>query len=329
MKPSLARKRFAVLPQGRIAYLEAGARELPHLLLVHGIPTSSYLWRHVIEALSSEFHCVAPDLMGLGDTDIDPATTDVSMPAQAAMLDAFLDACGIASAHVVAHDQGGAAVQILTTRYPRRVDRLVLTDCVCYDNWPVPAIRQMMAFARVPILSDAVLRSGMMEWIESSTPFSKFRRGVSRGSRLSKESIGEYLRPLRGTPSERARFRKFLLAGDACHTIAVAPLLRSVHCPTLVIWGADDVYIPPRWGRRLFEDIPGAVRFELIARAGHFWQEERPSAFAEHIASFLKEERAKQGDASAKHLRVVPGCASPARASKHRSRTVVDEETGS
>ena len=73
-------KKFAPLSFGDIAYLEAGSADRPPLLLVHGIPTSSFLWRHVIRFLRNDFHCYAPDLMGLGDTDVDPASNEGVKP---------------------------------------------------------------------------------------------------------------------------------------------------------------------------------------------------------------------------------------------------------
>lgn len=280
-------KKSVDTPFGRIAYLEAGPPTAPPVLLVHGIPTSSYLWRHVMARLAPDFRCLAPDLMGLGDTLPAPGRPDFTMPAQAQMLEAFLAALGVERAHVVAHDQGGAAAQILVAERPQRVDRLVLSDCVCFDNWPVPAIRQLMQLARLPWLSDFLGRTGIMELIETRTPFSRMRRGVTDPSCLSAEVIAEYLRPVRGDAGERERFRQFLLAGSPRYTMAVVPLLRELRVPTLILWAADDRYIPVSWGQKLFETIPGARALEIIPDAGHFWPEEKPAEFAASLARFL------------------------------------------
>lgn len=288
MRAPLVTKKLAATRKGQIAYLEAGAPDLPVALFVHGIPTSSYLWRHVMRALEGKLRCLAPDLMGLGDTVVDPAETDFSMPSQAEMLEDFLDALGVSKAHVVAHDQGGAAAQILVTLRPHRVDRLVLTNCVCFDNWPVPAVRNLMRFARLPG-ADLACRVGLMELLEARTPLSRFRRGVVDRAALTDEAIGEYLRPLRAGPDERARFLAFLLAGSPRHTMAIVPRLRELEVPTMVLWAGEDAYIPVSWGRRLYETIPGARRFEIVEGAGHFWPEEKPAPFAERIGEFLLE----------------------------------------
>jgi 2-hydroxymuconate-semialdehyde hydrolase len=288
MRPSRPVKRFAATAKGTIAYLEAGEPTAPHVLLVHGIPTSSYLWRDVIPLLAGQFHCLAPDLMGLGDTDVDPRSTDFGMLSQAEMLDDFLDAVGAGNTHVVAHDQGGAAAQILAVNRTSRVRSLVLTDCVAYDNWPVPAIARLQLAARLaPRTVSLLCRAGFMTWWQQRSPRSSFRRGVSRPDRLPAESIAEYLRPLKGTARQRAAFLAFLLAGSPKPTLDIVPRLRELHTPTLILWAARDRFIPVTWARRLYQDIPGAVDLQVIDDAGHFWQEENPQPFAQAMTGFL------------------------------------------
>jgi pimeloyl-ACP methyl ester carboxylesterase len=274
-------------PAARVAYRESGQPGRPAVLLLHGIPTSSFLWRHVMPDLGDDLHCLAPDLPGLGDTIVDAARTDFSMPGIVDTLLDFLQALGIPRAHVVAHDQGGAAAQILAVRHEQRVDRLVLTNCVCYDNWPVPAVRRLQWLARVPVLPDLAARAGLVELLQAHAPGSAFRRGFADPARLSAESVAEYLRPLRGDAAARQAFRAFLLSGSARHTMAVAPGLRTLACPALVLWAAEDHHLPVRWAERLARDIPQA-RLEVLPGAGHFWPEENPGPFAARIREFLE-----------------------------------------
>lgn len=272
---------------GRIAYLEAGDPSRPTILFVHGIPTSGLLWRHVIRLLASEFHCIAPDLMGLGDSTVDDATP-VHMEAQAEMLAELMDRLGHADWSVIAHDQGGAAAQHMAAMWPDRVRTLTLTNCVAFDNWPVPEIARLQALWRVPLLPELLVRAGLFAWRETRTPLSAFRRGVHHPERLSDSMIREYLRPLHGTPLQRRGFVRFLRAGDPRTTVVAARGLRRFERPTLVLWAADDRYISPSWGKRLAEEIPGTVALQLVPFCGHFWQEERPAEFAVHLLSFLR-----------------------------------------
>lgn len=274
-------------PFGRIAYLETGTAGKPPVLFVHGIPTSGYLWRHVLRFLQNDFQCYAPDLMGLGDTEVDPDRTAFDMESQAEMLGDFMSELGHERFAVVAHDQGGAAVQIMAARFPKRLTALVFTDCVAYDNWPVPAIRRLQSLSRIPALSSLMSRTGLGEMLETRTRLSSFKRGVYQRERLTDEAIHEYLRPLRESAAGRERFRKFLMAGSPRYTQRVADDLRRLEVPTFIVWAADDYYLSPSWGKKLAEDIPGCEGFEIVPFCGHFWQEERPAEFASHIGRFL------------------------------------------
>lgn len=287
MKKTGLEKKYLKTSFGNIAYLEVGAAAKPPVLFVHGIPTSSFLWRHVLQFLQNDFHCYAPDLMGLGDTDVDPESTRFDMDAQADMLVEFMFTLGHEDFGLVCHDQGGAAAQIIAANFPQKVRCWVITDCVCYDNWPVPVIARHQRLAQVRFVFDLLGRSGLLEWFELRTPPGSFRRGMYQPSRLEDDTIREYLRPLRAGGREAEGMRKFFLAGHPRYTLAVVDGLKQFRKPTLILWAGDDPYLSPSWGRRLLDDIPGAERMEIIPFCGHFWQEECPSEFASLMGEFL------------------------------------------
>ena len=298
-------KKFVQTSYGRIAYLERGSSDKPPILFVHGIPTSSYLWRSVMDSLSDRFHCYAPDLMGMGDTEIDPETTALNMNAQAENLAEFMTALGHETFALVCHDQGGAAAQVLVARHPERINAFCITNCVCYDNWPVPLIAATQKMAKVPLLSGLMSRSGVALRLQTHPKLSQFRRGVYKGENLTDEAIIEYLRPTL-TKEGYARFRAFLLAGDSKYSQAAVPGLRKFNKPTHVIWATDDRFLSVGWGERLMNDIPGAKSMEIVPFCGHFWQEERPQEFAEKMGAFfekvLLKPAAKRAPASKKKL---------------------------
>ena len=285
----MVNKQYVLTSFGDIAYLESGDVKAPPVLFVHGIPTSSYLWRHVMEFLSSDFYCIAPDLMGLGDTRVPPEADIFHMEAQAEMLSEFMSKLGHRSFSVVCHDQGGAAAQILCVNQKHKIRSFIITDAVCYDNWPVPAILQYQRLLRLPVLSGLLIKTRIVHMFETISPFSAFRRGVLKKHNLTKDTIEEYLRPLIESSNSRKRFIKFLLAGNSDSTMKVVSDLKRFDRPTQILWAADDYYVSPSWGRKLFEDITGAKQFELIPFCGHFWQEERPLEFAVFMKEFLFE----------------------------------------
>src|SRR5260370_40242664 len=102
-----------------MAYREAGSPSSPTVLFLHGNPTSSYLWRNIIPLVAPVAHCIAPDLIGLGQSgkpDIEYRVFD-----QVRYLDAFLDSMGITSAYFVAHDWGTVLAFHLAAQAPVRV----------------------------------------------------------------------------------------------------------------------------------------------------------------------------------------------------------------
>lgn len=296
------RKKFVTTNYGEIAYCESGDPAASPLLFVHGIPTSSYLWRRVMAPLSEHYLCIAPDLMGLGDTQVSVDANHFHMDGQAEMLAEVMSELGHRRFGLVCHDQGGAAAQVLVERFPERIECFVITNCVCYDNWPVPLIRRLQKFSRIPILPELLSVSGIGEWLETGKKYSSFRRGVLDPESLTDAAIREYMRPMRASKAGRDRFDRFLQAGDSKYTERAVAGLRRFHRPTIVVWAEDDAFLSPAWGRRLYRDIPGAKRFETVAKCGHFWQEERPEAFVPIIRDFLHAHLAPSASSRKVHL---------------------------
>ncbi len=186
------------------------------------------------------------------------------------------------SATIVAHDQGGACGEIFAIRYPERVDNLILIDCVAYDNWPVSRVKLRMLLAEFPIIA----------WMSESYWFMRYfyltrfglKGSVYDKSKITADVITEYLRPLYTTRERKKRFRKFLLSGNCQYTIDIASKLHRFNKPTLIIWAAEDKFLPVFWGEKLYKEIPGARRFEIVPFAGHLLPEEKPTA----VSALLK-----------------------------------------
>lgn len=90
------------------------------MVLLHGCPYSSFVWRRVIPTPSSRFRCLAPDLLGLGDTET-PPDADWSLPAQQGAVLGLLDELGLNQVALVGHDHGGAVAQQIATDHPERL----------------------------------------------------------------------------------------------------------------------------------------------------------------------------------------------------------------
>ncbi len=270
----------------RVAYRDEGQGR--PVLLLHGCPFSSFIWRKVVPMLSPHFRCLAPDLLGLGDTET-PADADWSLPAQARTVLAFLDALSIGVADVVGHDHGGAIAQIIAADHPGRIGRLVLTNSEAYDNWPSRDELPFIRATQLPLLGPVVL------WLWSR-PY-LFRTALRSGRAvhdpgvLTPELLAGYIRANFGDAHRRAKTRRFLSGqidpSNNRSTLAALPGLKRFDHPTLIVWAADDPHFGPEWAEKLRRDIPGVQRVELLADTGHLLMEERPRELTASIIDFL------------------------------------------
>jgi pimeloyl-ACP methyl ester carboxylesterase len=282
----VADTRRVTVGQARVGYREAGAGE--EVVLLHGCPFSSFIWRRVMPQLAGDFRCLAPDLLGLGDTET-PPDADWSLRAQAAMILGFLDRLGVARAHVVGHDHGGALAQLLAAEHANRVDRLVLANAEAYDNWPSRDERPFVRLTQVPLIGDTVL------WAWARRPLFRLTltaaKTVHDRRALTDELLDGYIAANLADRHRRAKTKRFLAGQlDPAHnriTLELLDGLRNFDHPTLLIWATDDPHFGPQWGERLLRDIPGATRLERLTKTGHLLMEERPDTVAALIRDFL------------------------------------------
>ena len=283
-----AKKQFIPVGDARVAYYEEGSG-VP-ILLLHGCPFSSFVWRKVIPLLSGNFRCLAPDLLGLGDTET-PENGDISLRSQAKAIVGLLDSLNIRQCHVVGHDHGGAVAQLLAAEHAGRVDRLILANAEAYDNWPSNEERPFAKLTQVPFLGELALwlwsRKACLRWTLAQA-HAVYDRGV-----LSDELVDGYIRANLSDHERRKKLGRFIAMqfepSNNRVTLALLPGLRQFDHPTLLIWAQEDPHFGPQWGERLYQDIPGAKRIELLPATGHLLMEERPDQFATLVLKFLRE----------------------------------------
>lgn len=279
-------KRIAQLGDARVAYSDEGSG--PAVLLLHGCPFASFVWRRLIPQLVPTHRCIAPDLLGLGDTET-AAGADWSLWAQAATMLRLLDSLGIERAHVLGHDHGGALAQVLAANHPNRVDRLILTDAEAYDNWPSAEERPFVRITQLPLVGDVVLWLWSRRSVLRATLVSA--KAVHDARALSYEFVDLQARANLSDRRRRAKTKRFIAEQfdprNNRITLDVLEGLRRFDHPTLLIWAERDAHFGPEWGERLRGDIPGATRLELLPATGHLLMEERPEEFAALVRDFL------------------------------------------
>ena len=245
---------------GNIAYAEQG--EGPVALFVHGVLLNGHLWRYQLAHLSGMRRCIAVDLLAHGGTEIS-RHQDLSVTANARMLEEFIDALHIDEVDLVGNDSGGGIAQISAASHPARVRSLTLTNCDTHDNWPPEAFRPFLAMAADGGLP-GVLNAMLSDKNVYRSP-QALGPAYEHPERVTDDTIDAYLRPLVQTVSTRAIWGVSWRPSTA--TSAIEARLKTLTAPTLIVWGTDDVYFDVKWSHWLAGTIPGTRRrVELESR---------------------------------------------------------------
>lgn len=244
------------------------------VVLVHGIPTSPRLWRHVMPLVQGR--SLAWEMAGYGQSIPDGAGLDLGLAAQADRLLAWLDTMDLDQPVLVGHDLGGGVAQIAAARSPQRFSGLVLTNAVCYDSWPIPSVKAMARAAAVlRHLPDVGLYPSFVQLL---------RRGHDDQD-LARESIGVHWQHY-VTHGAAASLMAQVSDLDVRDTLAVADLLPGLDLPARVVWGEADQFQKVRFGERLAADLGTELR--RIPGGKHFTPEDHPQVVAEAINELVR-----------------------------------------
>jgi pimeloyl-ACP methyl ester carboxylesterase len=292
--PTLAGHRAALrrLPvdAGDLAYLDVGPADGQAVLLLHGIPTSSWLYRGIAARLAAAGpRAIAPDLLGFGASD-KPAGREVYSPrGQADRLVALLDHLGLPQVTMVVHDAGGPWGFELVDRHAQRVAGLVVLNTTAYTEGFTPP-RDVRALAGP--LGPAMLR--LMRSPLGRRMVHRMIAGLTvRGATLDRAATEPHWQALRegGTAALRAFAQDLPMLMEQFPRYAAA--LRAAQLPATVIWGTGDpVLRAERLVPRFTQDLrldPADVH--LLDRASHFLQEDRPDDVADLIVRFVADQR--------------------------------------
>lgn len=258
-------------------WLERG--DGPPVVLVHGIPTSPELWRHVLP-LVDDARLLAWEMPGYGRSWQVAGGVDISVGAQAEHLLGWLRELGIERAVMVGHDLGGGVAQIAAVRARDRCAGLVLTNAISYDSWPIPEVKVLRtAGAVVERLPGMLLRAqlGLLT-----------RMGHDDADR-ARESLAVHWEGYDHPGGGEALVRQ-MRSLDPADTQAVAPALSSLGVPAAVVWGAADRFqkLDP-YGRRLARDLGASL--DEIDTGKHFTPEDHPRRVAAAIDSVVADAR--------------------------------------
>ncbi|SCL64813.1 Pimeloyl-ACP methyl ester carboxylesterase [Micromonospora citrea] len=266
---------------GEVRWDRLGAAEAgrPPVVLLHGTPFSSYVWRGTAGALAQHRQVYVWDMPGYGmSAKFDGQ--DVSLAAQGRIFGELIEHWGLAEPAVVAHDVGGAVALRAHLLHGVPYRRLALVDPVALAPWGSPFFRLVGQHAPVfGQLPSALHRALVREYVSSA---SSCGLHPAVHDRLVEPWLGE---------AGQAAFYRQIAQADQRYTDEVEERYGAIDVPVLVCWGADDEWIPVAKGHELTSRVPGA-RLRLIPGAGHLVQEDAPAALTAALLAFLDEDSA-------------------------------------
>ena len=256
---------------GEVAYEVFG--DGPAVVLVHGTPSRSYIWRGIVAALEDRFRVYVYDLLGFGESERREGQ-DVSIVAQGRALAELIEAWRLEEPAVAGHDIGGGIVLRAHLLEGARFRRISLLDAVVLTPWGTPALRHVKehlgAYRTMP---DDVFEAYVA---------ARLREATARP--MDEAAFEAYLSQWQGSEGKAAYLRKdeALIERD---TAELEPLLGSIGAPVRIVWGEKDAWVSPSQAKALAEKIPGA-EVQFVTNAGHFVMEDAPEEVAEILTGF-------------------------------------------
>jgi pimeloyl-ACP methyl ester carboxylesterase len=277
MSTEIKQRKEIDLAAGRIRYREAGSGK--PVVFVHGYLVDGRLWDGVVDQLSDRCRCLAPDWpIGSQQIAMRPAA-DLSPPGIAATIASFLEALDLDDVTIVGNDSGGAMSQVLVTRHPERIGRLVLTNCDTHENFPPGPFKAMPPLAKLPggmtVLS-APFRIGAV----ARRAFRPFAR-----TPIPDELIASWMEPATSDRGIMRDLKKVTAGMNKRHTLEAAEKLRGSELPILLAWAPEDRVFPISYAERLASET-GNARIVQIPDSKTFVPLDQPRRLAEEIAAF-------------------------------------------
>ncbi len=266
------------LPAGRVRYRETGSGK--PIVFVHGYLVDGRLWDGVVDRLGDRYRCIAPDWpIGAQQVAMKP-DADLSPYGIAALIDSFLRGLDLEDVTIVGNDSGGAMSQVLVTRHPERIGRLVLTNCDTHANFPPGPFKALVPIAKLPggmAVIGAPFRIGAV----ARAAFRPFTRDP-----IPPELIASWMQPGLHDPGVKHDLKKVTMGMRKRYTLEAAEKLKSSDLPVLLTWAPGDRVFPLKYAERLTAETPNASLVE-IPDSRTFVPMDQPQRLADEIAKFV------------------------------------------
>ena len=267
-----------------VFYREAGRVGAPVLLLLHGFPTSSHMFRDLIPQLAEQFHLIAPDLPGFGQTDlVDRKTFAYTFANLAGVINRFTEVIGLKKFALYIFDYGAPVGLRIALMHPERVTAIVSQNGNAYVEGLSDGWNPIRAYWLDPSQAN---RDALRGFLAPETTLFQYTHGVTDVADVSPDgrSLDDYYLARPGAAEAQLD-----LLLDYASNVALYPefqaYFRKSQPPFLAVWGKNDPFFLPVGAEAFKRDIPGAdVRF---FDTGHFALETHAFEIAEAIKAFL------------------------------------------
>jgi pimeloyl-ACP methyl ester carboxylesterase len=257
---------------GLVAYDVIGSG--PPVVLIHGTPFSSRVWRKIVPKLVENRAVYVFDLIGYGASEKREGQ-DVSLAAQGRVFAELLDYWGLNEPDVVGHDFGGATALRTHLLEGRDFNSIALIDAVALSPWGSPFYRLVREYVGVFRQIPAYMHKAMVAaYVRDATHVP-----------MSDEELEPYIAPWLGPEGQDAFYRQ-ISQNDQRYTDEMQVLYGEIKRPVLILWGETDKWISPEKGEQLQATIPGS-RLHKIPEAAHLAMEDAPGAVAEALKVFF------------------------------------------
>ena len=268
--------------EGVIKYIDKGYGDV--IVLLHGVPTSGWLYRKMIDDLSKTYRVIVPDMLGFGSSDSPKGYDIYSEEKHAERLIALMDELKIKKWTHVTHDAGGLWTWELIKKQPNRIEKLVVLNTIIYQegfNPPIKFKKGFFAKTAMWAYRNNITANTMLKEL--------FKSGLNENN-LNRADIEGYKLPLK----EGKTHGMYYFFTQTCNALPdYEETLLSVDVPVLVIWGKDDSFL--FWElqeEKIVNDLNIYEKNIHLIDARHFIQEEKPKLINELIFGFLSGETA-------------------------------------
>ena len=257
-------------------YLHAG--QGPPIVFLHGVPSFSYLWRHVISQLGKDFSCYAPDLPGYASS-ANPRS--FSLKEYAEWLRAFSDSITKdGKINLVLHDVGGPVGLSFVLQYPQKINRLVIMDTV-FSSKDLNLLMKIIINPAVVWAYLNLTNKTIFRWIIKQTVYQK--------NKVHEEAIDRYYQVFLRDKKEGTTEKVFKLLKTELEE-TVGNKISQITCPSLILWAEKDFALPLSIAAKITAKIKNST-LKTLPNCGHFSQEEEPKLIADAINEFLRSEK--------------------------------------